>query len=248
MAVSLGRRRCDMHISGVCIIMVKNQTSHTRRNIVKESIFKQIDLQCPVCLNEQPCTIWEVIEAETDPDLKDKLLKKELVSQVCSNCGHLWIPAIPLLYRDASHKLLVYCHTGLSETDVQLALDKLPGVDGWMMRLVPEYNTLNEKIHIVDHNCDDRLIELIKQAVRRQGEDQNDAKIDQVYFLTANDEAFRFLALDQNGQWFSLDLEAGVYLNAEAITQGRLDSDRGRWMIVDDAYGKNLLKQLADSD
>jgi len=212
---------------------------------MNESRFSKELLQCPVCLNEFEATVWQTIEAETDPDLKDKLLRKDLLTQQCANCGHTWLPARPLLYRDESEKLLIYCHAGQTGEQAQALLALMPGLPGWTMRLVANTNGLNEKIHIFDHQCDDRLIEFIKLAIKRQGIDNQTGAIDQLFFLTADDQAFRFLVAGDDGSWYSIDLESQIYLNAEALTEGQLPDLTGQWRMIDEAFADDLLRKLA---
>jgi hypothetical protein len=212
---------------------------------MNESLFSKELLQCPVCLNEFEATIWQVLEADSDPDLKDKLLRKDLQAQQCFNCGHTWVPAIPLLYRDTGRKLLIYCHSGLDPDQARAAMSVIPPLPGWTLRLVPDYNSLIEKIHISDHRCDDRLIEFIKLAVKRQSRQEPDNTITQVLFLTANDQTFRFLAAGDDGLWCSLDLDSQIYLNAEALAEGKLADTGGTWQVVGERFAAGLLQDLA---
>ena len=168
-----------------------------------ESLFSKELLQCPICLNEIEATVWDVIEADTDPDLKEKLLCKDLQTQQCLNCGQAWIPARPMLYRDNAGKMIIYCRSGQTEEQARAILAKVPVLPGWNLRLVADYNQLIEKIHITDHRCDDRLIEFIKLAVKRQGVEDQDAAIAQLFFLTADDQTFRFLVSSEDGGWYT---------------------------------------------
>ncbi len=208
-----------------------------------DSLFVQELHQCPVCLNEETVTIWQVIDAAADPDLKDKLLRKELLAQPCSNCGHTWLLGRPLLYRDPDRRLLYYCHAGETAAEGRAAVRQLPPAAGWQLRLIPDFNQLIEKIHIADHQCDDRLIEFIKLAVIRQGEQE--VEVAAIHFLTANDQTFRFLLAGADSQWYSLDLESQIYLNAEELTAGHLPDISGEWQVIGQDYAAQLLQELA---
>lgn len=212
------------------------------------SQFSKINLQCPVCLNEIEATVWQTVEAAADPDLKEKLLRKDLQAQQCPNCGHTWLPALPLVYRDEAAKLMFYCHAGQNPEEAQASAAALTGLDGWTLRLVTDYNSLIEKIHIADHHCDDRLIEFIKLAVKRQGLEDQETAIEQMLFLTADDQAFRFLVAGADASWTSVDLESSIYLNAENLTEGRLPDQTGQWLSVGEQFAEDLLRQLAEAD
>ncbi len=209
-----------------------------------ESVFTKALLECPVCLNEEEQTIWSVLDAVADPDLKDRLLRKTLMTQHCANCSNTWIPALPLLYRDENRRQLIYCHAGQSETQARAATAMLSQLPGWQLRLVADYNQLIEKIHIADHHCDDRLVEFVKLAIKRQGL-ADGGTIDEILFLTADDKTFRFMVAGHDGAWFSLDLESQIYLNAESLTEGHLQDETGQWQQIDETYAAELLAKIA---
>ncbi len=208
-----------------------------------ESQFEKAMVECPVCLNEESVTIWQVINGSTDPDLKDKLLRKELQTHLCSNCGNRSAISQPLLYLDPERHLMYYCRASQSEAQTQAALQELPGLIGWQMRRVEDYNQLIEKIHIADHHGDDRLIELIKLSVIRQQEQEGGIR--QIYFLTADDSAFRYIVCNQDEEWCTLDLGSEIYLNAEKLAAKSLPDISGQWQAIDRSYAEKLLAQLA---
>jgi hypothetical protein len=210
-----------------------------------ETRFSKVQAQCPICLNEEPVTIWQAINGSTDPDLKEKLLRKQLQIQHCSNCGNSTVLSYPLLYLDPERRQMYFCLSGLSEAASREAVEALPDPVGWQLRLVKDYNQLIEKIHIADHHCDDRLIELIKLAVVRQGE--YDIKDGCIYFLTADDHNFRFMTAQSDGQWYTLDLESETYLNAEQLVPN-LPELAGQWQTIGQDYARQLLKRLAGDE
>ncbi len=62
--------------------------------------FHKENIQCPFCLSDEEVVIWDHIDATEDPDLKERLLKKECQVLYCPNCGEESILARPLLYSD----------------------------------------------------------------------------------------------------------------------------------------------------
>ena len=79
------------------------------------SQFHRAWVQCPRCLNDIDAVIWDVVDAAADPDLKERLLQKKIQQQDCLNCGHAFILAEPLLYREDQHQLLVFYTPGIDE-------------------------------------------------------------------------------------------------------------------------------------
>jgi hypothetical protein len=218
-----------------------------------ESQFYHEDVQCPVCLYEEPTTKWTVINAATDPDLKDRLLRKQIHQQICSNCGHLYLIAQPLLYLDPANRLILYAHPDLSASRIpDEVVAELPVLGGWTMRLVGDANQLIEKIHIVDHHCDDRIMELVKLAILRQGSQLEAGQADapvmaNLFFLTANDAVMRFMVMDADQSWYSLDLDAQIYLNTEQLVHGFLDETARGWQIIGRELAVKWLRRLAEA-
>lgn len=87
-------------------------------------------------------------------------------------------------------------------------------------------------------------MEFIKLAVSRQGD--QDYEITQILFLTADDKTFRFMTADVENNWYTLDLESTIYLNAESLTEGQLPDISGQWQEIGRSYAENLLQRLAE--
>lgn len=212
---------------------------------MEESLFSKELIQCPVCLNEEDATIWSVINAVADPDLKEKLLRKELQAQQCSNCSNTWILARPLLYRDSKQKLLIFSHPGQSEKQARVTTKALPALKGWNLRLVPDTNQMIEKIHIADSHLDDRLIEVIKLAVISQGMEDKSVAIRELHFLAADEKTLRFVVGADDDQWYTLDVESQIYKNAKEVIAGSIASVTGKWQVIDQKYAKELLEKIS---
>lgn len=224
---------------------------------MEESRFTKEAVVCPVCLNEELATVWTTINAESDPDLKEQLLRKQIHEQICSNCGTGYYLDRPLLYADPAARLMVYGPVGAGAADRSRQTGALPAPAGWTLRLAADYNQLIEKIHLQDHDCHDGVMELVKLAVRRQGcagpdPDGADAGAGQairtLYFLTADERTLCFMAADEAGRWYTLELDRDVYWNTERLLAGMPAVPTGSWQVVDADYAAALLRQLAESD
>ncbi len=228
---------------------------------MSQSQFHRAMVRCPRCLNDIDAVIWDVIDASADPDLKERLLQKKVQEQECLNCGHTFILAEPLLYREDAHRLLVFyapaaaspAAAGLEAADDgeraaaapagadgPLAAPDPSGFPGWHLRRVGDYNSLIETIHIHDHFCDDRLMAVVKVAIQTQG--CLDPEPSAVFFLTADDTVMRFMARTGDDEWFSVDYPPDIYTNTEALFKDALPAEDG-WLAVDTAYGAALVRE-----
>jgi len=225
----------------------------------RESLFHKSLILCPRCGSEENATIWDGVNAVTDPDLKDRLLRKTLQNHVCANCGLDFAMAEPMVYHDPGLRLMIVVRPEADgEAPVQIAdpdalgraaaavcgISPAPG-DGWTLRLVGDYNHLIEKIHLADHARSDRLMEVVKVAVRRQaGPDDPVADAVEMLYLTEAGSSLAFLLRDSQGAWFRMELDAGVYDNTERLLGAALRDD-GRWAVVDTAYAVDAINRMA---
>jgi len=125
--------------------------------------------QCPRCGKTSEITIWQSINVDLDPDLKDKVLDESLFSFRCNSCSFHQGVAYASLYNDMTKQFMVYWIPS-DESDLsQQTFDDLQKTvlakSGYRLRVVPTLNRLKEKILIFDCDLDDRAIELIKRFV-----------------------------------------------------------------------------------
>lgn len=79
---------------------------------------KRIMISCPNCHTQFPGEIEQTIDAQTEPNLKARLLSGNLNVQRCPNCGAAFQVGAPLLYHDGSKELLI------SFTPMELGMSK----------------------------------------------------------------------------------------------------------------------------
>lgn len=206
------------------------------------SRFHRATVSCPRCGNDIDAVLWDLIDAGADPDLKVRLLQKKIQEQECQNCGHAFILAEPLIYREDQHHLLVFYWP-----EAKGEITGLPDPDdfpGWHLRRVGHYNELIELIHIRDHHCDDRLMAVVKVAIRSRGGIEPTPAA--VFFLTADDQVMRFLVRTAEDEWLTADFPTELYLNTEAFFMEKLPPDTG-WQLIDEAYAVDWINRESAS-
>ncbi|ADC90363.1 CpXC domain-containing protein [Mageeibacillus indolicus] len=172
--------------------------------------FRQELRQCPYCLNEEKTTVWELIDPNEDPDLRELLLRKELQVFTCSNCGRTFRMVEPLTYIDRKLGFAAYFSPNLQSlfkqgylrdfnilpdemlSDVPLHLRQNEA--GWRLRLCPDMNSLLEKIHIFTAGLDDRLMEVVKLALAARLLSDEGKRVEMLRFLACNDQEMLFIA------------------------------------------------------
>jgi hypothetical protein len=200
-------------------------------------------IQCPVCFNEENMTIWDVIDAVSDPDLRERLLRKTLQTFECRNCGTGTPLALPLMYEDAGHKLRIESRPDLPGRPELLArldaLNRWPRQPGWQLRLTGQTNELIEKIHLREHGLDDRAMALVKLAVQNNSTEAD--TIAELYFSGIKGEEMMFVVGMADGEWFQMFLPMEAYRNAGLVMAGQLDATAEGWQLIDQVYAQSIL-------
>lgn len=249
--------------------------------------FHYEEVVCPNCLNEEKIAVWDIVNVSEDPDLKEKIYLKELQNFECQNCNHKYILDQAFLYIDPDKKLLFYyapkyadlltqpeSRTKLGTLKPEI-LDNLPldfGFDlkGYNLQIILHYNELIEKLHIFDFDLDDRIIEIIKIAIKlnppvfpapdeavpvestmsKQNEQDQDNKakaIISLYFLGIENNEYIFQVLNADNSWNQIVLEPTVYQNTKNLLSQYISSDKSKpsgWQIIDAQTASLFLNEL----
>ena len=202
-------------------------------------------VSCPHCLNEEEIAIWDQVDAATDPDLKERLLRKRLQIFECKNCGRTHLLPQPLLYRDEDKHLLIWCDPQLEAAEAVSKLpdllNQLPANDNYRYRITISSNEMNEKIHLAEYELDDRIMEIVKLAVLTW--QQEEIKVDQLYFLSADKDRLLFMAHGEDDKWYQLPVAEELYRRIELIIEPFLPEERG-WQSVNAEFGRHYFSKL----
>ena len=67
----------------------------------------QTQINCPNCRTPFPAEVFQIIDAQRQPELKQMLLSGQLNVASCPNCGNQTQLTAPLLFHDAAHELMM---------------------------------------------------------------------------------------------------------------------------------------------
>lgn len=207
-------------------------------------------IACRFCQHEQEFTLWQSINATSDPELKDQLMSGELMTFTCQSCQKVAEVVWPLLYHDMERNLMVHIRI-----DEQLSDGQAPQPDpvedfmrGFTLRTVASRNELVEKVLIFEDGLDDRIIEIFKIALRRQLEQDGQGGDGELMFSACGEseegeKEIAFVLLEGEGESsFAVPLSVYEYF-AEHI-RSRLpapEAEAGQWLRVNAGYAESVV-------
>ncbi|MBR4080205.1 MAG: CpXC domain-containing protein [Clostridia bacterium] len=162
----------------------------------------QRDIACPRCGHRQPFTIWESINGANDPALREKVISGEVFDYHCQQCGQVSRVGYPLLYHDPDHHMMIFMAQKDHREAAQGALEALLKMPfspltqgGYTVRAVTQPPELAEKILIMEHDLDDRVVEMNKLFIHANYmKDHPDAEIAHILLLFADQPRFLIMA------------------------------------------------------
>jgi len=127
-------------------------------------------ITCPKCGSKQEFTMFPTING-SDHDIREKFLDGSLMTITCSNCGFSGVVEYPMVYHDISENFSLYFEPDSDTRTVDLGHMLPAHLEGeFRLRLVHTQDDLREKIYIFRDKLDDRIVELVKDAILREME------------------------------------------------------------------------------
>lgn len=160
---------------------------------------------CKKCGAAFEMEIPAVVNADSNPEIKEKVVSGELFVRQCPVCGELNLVTPDFLYTEPSRKLVV-CLT-------QRSLSAAEDIPDTTCRLVGSVGELIEKIKISDASLSDVVVEMCKYVtLQEMGRD-----LDLKFLRLEGADNDLVMAYPQDGQMQMLQLGFNVYEDCLAI-------------------------------
>jgi hypothetical protein len=220
---------------------------------------RTIEVECPNCGAKQPATIWSSVNVTLDPELRQRLLERDLTSFHCGDCGHSAELAYDMLYHDMTRRILVWLVAGgaMPDDDASMAFGKLGafGGDPYRLRVVDSMNGLIEKIRIGDADLDDRFLEVLKTIVWRNMGEEGRRHGGELLFsavdLTPDGESVVRFALVADDSVSSVTATEELQVRVRercAEFLPTVEDERDRWIRVNQEYVRSVLEPFGGPD
>jgi len=151
----------------------------------------KVKITCPSCKKETDFVIWESINTTINPELKASVRDLSLFRCTCPECGAVNTINYCFLYHQMEDSVLIYYANTEEAAEEQYRFVK--GDDMWgmfgkdyMIRIVRSYNELLEKLRMIDHGLDDRVVEIYKLLILgdyQKANPDNRKNIDMLYYF-----------------------------------------------------------------
>lgn len=151
------------------------------------------DVACPNCGAAVRTEMWPGIRAESDPQLRARVLDETLFDWKCPQCGCERRFLYPCLYHDKGRGFMVYLAPNGSGSEFRPVdvSEKFPQLAGVKKRVVASPAELKEKVLIFEAGLDDRAVELVKYALAAVLEEKRGRRAVRGYFCGADEAANR---------------------------------------------------------
>ncbi len=122
---------------------------------------QEMKYKCPYCGEEFTLTVYDSVNAQQDPDLRDRCVSGDIFRHSCPHCHKDFMLQNNLLYEDTEHRFVLW----LSVNEVGDTLKKYaePLIkNGYKLRRCSSLKEFTEKIVIFEDGLDDVEVELAK--------------------------------------------------------------------------------------
>ncbi|MEN7973268.1 MAG: CpXC domain-containing protein [Verrucomicrobiota bacterium] len=141
------------------------------------SISRTINISCPSCGTQQNVQLYDAINVESDPQLKDALMHNQLNRVGCSDCEASFRVDMPLLYNDPQNKILIHWVPEAGDVtreqileDFDQSMEEMNAmvpddIDLPSVRLVLTRVELVELIFMIEAGMNQRVVEYVKYSI-----------------------------------------------------------------------------------
>lgn len=218
------------------------------------SKFHNEPIQCPKCGEHGTFQLWETVNADLNPELREKIFNEELFLWECPKCGAKVFIPYGTIYHDMSHKfMLFYQHEEMDDKKYKpLLFPNEMGLDeDYTLRMVCGLQKLREKIRILENGLNDIAIERMKYMIIRLFNPEIAERGYYLFFMGVNNNSTKeheygtifFGYYDENHQTKARDYSMDMYYEECLACEVDLRMKVTGCQCVDDGWIAKQLKK-----
>lgn len=126
-------------------------------------------IECIHCKAKRMFDIWDSMNVNLDPELREKVFNDEVFLYTCPKCDHQTVVPYGTLYHDVKHRFLLFFDFFNPDDFNYKPIDvsNEPRVKNYTFRHVTSIWRLKEKIVILEKGLNDVAIERMKYKIKR---------------------------------------------------------------------------------
>ena len=218
------------------------------------SMQHQEEITCPACQQKGNFTVWDGIDIQENPEMKERIASLEAFQYHCPHCGATINVDYGFSYHDKDRHFIVFFaptaeveqRADLDMNEGQQAFTAMRQNEGYIFRLVRTKEDLLEKITVFEAGLDDRLTELTKAAALAQFKAQDQSfDVTSCHFVSQDDGSLRLVFLDsKSGDGAYIDFKDGLvplYQQFEHSLADKLPQGEASLARIDSAWTQDFL-------
>jgi len=219
---------------------------------------RSIKINCQKCNKEFEITIYDSINVDIDPDLREEFLSNRIYFHKCPHCGEIHFFPMPVLYHDMTHKFMVQGGSLIDAYDFYNMSLKMNDEFSQMAQIT-KVGTTNirdsvEKVVALENGLDHRVVTIyrILESMRyvSYAKEHNFPKLCSSYLCYDDDKDIAIFLELENGEQEKtiskkINMEEYRKVEEEVKKLGLLDGSCP--FMFNDEYAKLLIKYSQES-
>lgn len=207
---------------------------------------KEVKIHCPKCQEEGTFKVWNSVNAELNPELREMVLDGSMFHFHCEKCNGDFILPNPTLYHDMKHKFMVWLVANANDKMPSFSISGNPEFNNYRCRVVSTLDEIKEKIFIFESGLYDVVIEIIKYELRSGSFDNEASNIHfaggEYYFseLTRSGLIFKQVVDGKEAQTFAIPMDLYNAFHQAAREQKLIDLPLKFYKIDETWIKKNV--------
>ena len=121
----------------------------------------EVTYRCPYCGREFNITVYDSVNAQNDPDLRESCISGDLFRHSCPHCKKEFMIQNPLVYSDPAGKFLIWLSSEEPAQELRALAEPLVK-QGFTLRRCATLQEFTEKIQIFEDGVSDIAAELAR--------------------------------------------------------------------------------------
>jgi len=158
---------------------------------------QKYSIRCPQCGRAQDVALYEALNVQAEPALRDRLLQNQINRVQCADCAFSFRVDKPLLYHDPARDILVYWVPAPPGAEaagarqfaamlLSLTQRQPPGTPLPPVHLVFSRVELVERIFLLEAGLEERMIEYVKHLIYLNNRARVDPRTKELLFNADN--------------------------------------------------------------